>query len=84
MLNDIVVIILIIIGVSIIFTPYEQLSNIPTLFGINTIIPHWFFIYIISPGIIFTAYFLKHQSAGFFNFAINNLREISKNPNKEL
>jgi hypothetical protein len=54
------------------------------MLGFNYCLPHWVFIYIISPAILFVAYFLKHQSAGFFDFTIDNLREFSKNPNKEL
>ena len=84
MLENILVLILIIIAISLVFISHEDLCKIPKLMGFEYCIPHWVFIYIISPAILFFAYFLKHQSAGFFDFAINNLREISKNPNKEL
>ena len=84
MFENIVVVILIIIAISLVFISHDDLCKIPKLMGIDYCIPHWVFIYIISPAILFVAYFLKHQSAGFFDFAINNLRELSKNPNKEV
>jgi len=83
MLENIIVIILILCAISIVFISHEKLCKIPNIIGIDYCIPHWVFIYIISPAILFIAYFLKHQSAGFFDFAVNNLREISKNHNKE-
>ena len=84
MLENIVVVILIIIAISLVFISHDDLCKIPKLIGFDYCIPHWVFIYIISPAILFVAYFLKHQSAGFFDFAINNLRELSKNPNVEV
>jgi hypothetical protein len=84
MLENVIVIILIILGISLVFIPHEDLCKIPKMLGFNYCLPHWVFIYIISPAILFVAYFLKHQSAGFFDFTIDNLREFSKNPNKEL
>jgi len=81
MLENVVVIILIIFAISLVFISHENLCKIPKLLGFDYCIPHWVFIYILSPAILFVAYFLKHQSAGFFDFTINNLRELSRNPN---
>lgn len=84
MFKNLLVILLISIAISIIFLPYPVLCLIPKNLGFNYCIPHWSFIYIVVPIIIFIALFIKHQSAGFINFAIKQLRDITENPNKDI
>jgi len=83
MVSDVIVSILIAIGVSIVFIPYENLKAFQKGLGISSELPHWAFVYVISPTIIFVSYFIKHQSAGFIDFLISRLREFNENTNKE-
>ena len=84
MFTDFIVILLFVIAISIVFLPHRILCLIPKHFGISYCIPHWGFIYITVPIIIFVALLIKHQSAGFFDFAVKQLRDITENPNKEI
>lgn len=81
MLTNIVVFILIIIGLILGIAPHNKLCAIPTMIGVNYCIPHWAFVYIMSPALIFWAYVMKHGSAGFIDFSLENLRDFGKNPN---
>ncbi len=59
MLTNIVVFILIIIGLILGIAPHNKLCAIPTMLGVNYCIPHWAFVYIMSPALIFWAYVMK-------------------------
>jgi TRAP-type C4-dicarboxylate transport system permease small subunit len=83
MVRDVIVAILIAVGVSIVFISHANLNSFQKVFGISSELPHWAFVYVISPSILFTAYFIKHQSAGFIDFLISRLREFNENTNKE-
>jgi len=83
MFNDIIVVVLIAIGVAIVFISHENLCKFPKMIGVDYCVPHWVFVYMMSPAIIFVAYFIKHRSAGFIDFAIDSLRDLTENPNKE-
>ncbi len=83
MLKNVASFILICMSVLIIYTPHERLTKITDMLNINYIIPSWVFVYIASPLLFFLALFVKHQSAGFFEFLINHLRELTGNTNKD-
>lgn len=84
MFKNLLVILLISIAISIIFLPHPILCLIPRSLGFDCSMPHWAFIYVLVPIIIFVALIIKHQSAGFFDFAFKQLRDITENPNKEI
>ena len=82
-MTNVLSLILILISVMIIFISHEKLCKIPKMFGFEYCLPHWVFIYMIAPAFFLLALIVKHQSAGFFDFATKQLRDITENPNKD-